>query len=321
VLKWDDSEEFMVGRKIIVNDITLEDLIEFQGIEFKIIRGYKWTGAKDYRIRDLVNRLFETRKRLKAEGNPLETVYKLILNNLYGKTIQKPIDTKTVTTEGVTETRRFSIRNHVNIIGSDPVADSDLWIHKVKQTTADFFNNCLLGSHILSMSKRIMNEVMCLAEDEGCHMYYQDTDSFFIETDDIPKLTEAYKQKYNRELIGKEMGQFHGDFTTRDGRSDVKYAIESLFIRKKLYCCKLLMKDGSTNITFRAKGINLKALEVAGQKRYPFLNIVDSIWELYKYVYNGGTANIDLCNGGPMFNFNKDFTVESLTSFSRKITA
>ena len=47
------------------------------------------------------------------------------------------------------------------------------------------------------MSKRIMNEVMCLAFDIGCHIYYQDTDCIHIEVDDFPKLIEAYKNKYN----------------------------------------------------------------------------------------------------------------------------
>lgn len=32
------------------------------------------------------------------------------------------------------------------------------------------------------MSKRITNEVMCLALDIGCHIYYQDTDSMHIES-------------------------------------------------------------------------------------------------------------------------------------------
>jgi hypothetical protein len=81
------------------------------------------------------------------------------------------------------------------------------------------------------------------------------------------------------------------------------------------------MKDGSTNITFRAKGINLKALEVGAYKRYPFLKLVDAIWQLYLDVYNGETINIDLCKGAPRFHFNKDFTVESLTSFPRSISA
>jgi hypothetical protein len=39
------------------------------------------------------------------------------------------------------------------------------------------FNNASCGVEVLSMSKRIMNEVMCLAEDLKLKIYYQDTDS------------------------------------------------------------------------------------------------------------------------------------------------
>ena len=37
-----------------------------------------------------------------------------------------------------------------------------------------------IGVMILSISKRIMNEVICTAEDYGIEIYYQDTDSMHI---------------------------------------------------------------------------------------------------------------------------------------------
>ena len=43
------------------------------------------------------------------------------------------------------------------------------------------------------MSKRIMNEVMCLAEDLGIMIYYQDTDSMHIPVDKVPMLEQKYK--------------------------------------------------------------------------------------------------------------------------------
>jgi hypothetical protein len=45
VLNWNDTS--MIGHRIVVNDIVLDDLIKFQEVEFKIIRGYYWTGKKD----------------------------------------------------------------------------------------------------------------------------------------------------------------------------------------------------------------------------------------------------------------------------------
>jgi hypothetical protein len=75
-----------------VDDIMLADLIKFQKIEFTIKRGYYWDGAKDYQIQSFIKHIFDMRNKYKKEHNPLQLVYKLIMNSAYGKTIQKPID-------------------------------------------------------------------------------------------------------------------------------------------------------------------------------------------------------------------------------------
>jgi hypothetical protein len=129
-----------------------------------------------------------------------------------------------------------------------------------------------------------------------------------------------FETVYGRKLSGKELGQFHPDFTARDDRSDVKYATECLFIRKKLYCCKLLMNVNTENICYRAKGITNKALEHAAAKKYPNLNIVDAIFHLYKDLDEGKTIEVNLFIGRPQFKFNKNFTVSSLTDFKRVIS-
>ena len=49
-----------------------------------------------------------------------------------------------------------------------------------------------IGVMILSISKRIMNEVICTAEDNNIEIYYQDTDSMHIGLDDIKRLSELY---------------------------------------------------------------------------------------------------------------------------------
>ena len=83
---------------------------------------------------------------------------------------------------------------------------------KIRRGTVHQFRNCLLGTQILSVSKRIMNEAMCLVEDIGIQVYYQDTHSMHIPRYDVVRLAEAFKTKYNRELIGNQLGQFHSDF-------------------------------------------------------------------------------------------------------------
>ena len=50
------------------------------------------------------------------------------------------------------------------------------------------------------MSKRIMNEVMTLAEDAGLNIWYQDTDSMHINYEEVELLALSFKNKYNKLL-------------------------------------------------------------------------------------------------------------------------
>eukprot|EP00973_Karenia_brevis_P038796 5353850-Karenia_brevis.AAC.1 len=50
---------------------------------------------------------------------------------------------------------------------------------------------------------------------------------------DVPRLEAAFKEKYGRELNGKELGQFHPDFDF-DGHTNVR-SVEGIFVGKKVY--------------------------------------------------------------------------------------
>jgi len=64
-----------------------------------------------------------------------------------------------------------------------------------------------LRVNIFSMSKRIMNEVMCTAEDIGVDIMYQDTDSMHLYKDQLDALSEEFRVRYGGELVGSRMGQ------------------------------------------------------------------------------------------------------------------
>ena len=53
---------------------------------------------------------------------------------------------------------------------------------------------------------------MTLADDEKLNIWYQDTDSMHINYEEVDLLEKAFKIKYNRDLIGNDMSQFHIDF-------------------------------------------------------------------------------------------------------------
>lgn len=99
----------------------------------------------------------------------------------------------------------YWIKNYNKIVEDVELQNNIHAVH-IQRPIDKHFNFSLFAIHVLSMSKRIMNEVMCLAFEIGCHIYYQDTDSMHIEINDLPKLEKAYKEKYNRDLIGKYLG-------------------------------------------------------------------------------------------------------------------
>jgi hypothetical protein len=70
---------------MVVDMLTLQDLITFQDISFKLGNGYVMKGNRDHRIRSVIQNLFDLRAQYKKDKNPTQEVIKLIMNSAYGK--------------------------------------------------------------------------------------------------------------------------------------------------------------------------------------------------------------------------------------------
>jgi len=322
----------MAGRTIFIDKIALEDAIKFQEIEFEIIRGYCFNEGFNNNINDVIQEIFEERKKLKANDNPAEIVYKLIMNSGYGKSIMKEIETETVFFNNEEEMKVYISRNFNWVIEYEPIKDSSLWRVKVINPINTHFNIAHVGVSILSMSKRIMNEVMCLAEDLELQMYYQDTDSIHLNQGDELILSKAFYKKYKKVLIGDNMGQFHSDFELVDYKEKNKdgfdenifckniYAKRSIFLGKKCYIDELVgtKEDGTEKIDYhiRLKGIPNRVI------KYTAKQMEITVFELYEKLYEGDTITFDLTEGGlnlMNLKIHKNGQVETLRSFERKI--
>ena len=256
----------------------------------------------------------------KKAKNPIEMVYKLIMNSGYGKSIMKPVETESRffdTYENEDEFNVYLSRNY-NWITSFVKFGNKIKVNTVK-TLIDHFNIAQVGVSILSMSKRIMNEVMCLAEDNDVDLYYQDTDSMHLKNEHIPVLSKVFKETYGRELIGKGLGQFHSDFDL-PGCTNV-VATKSIFLGKKCYIDKLegINVNGEKEHGFhiRMKGIPEKCIHYVVEHTNKYNDVMD----LYIDLYNGNEVAFDLTNGGSKanFKFNKNYTINTLSMFTRAV--
>lgn len=220
--------------ELVLYKIDLEDLIQYHDIEYEFIQGVYWTGEVNRKFCDTVQLLLDERAKYRQGENKSEAMQlmcKLMANSVYGSTIIKKADTKIIY-KSVKETEDYQLKFYHLINSITQINDKQF---KIEKNTIDInsFNYSHIGGHILAMSKRIMREVMGTANDNDITLYYQDTDSLHMKASDVDKLSKCFREKYNRELIGKQCGQFHGDFNFNGTRDIV--SVKSIFIGKKIY--------------------------------------------------------------------------------------
>lgn len=285
---------------IVIDSTTLEDYIKFHEIEYELLDGVFWNEGGNKKMGEIIYNLFQGRLKAKREGkNGLQQVIKLMLNSAYGKTITKKSYTKFTIKSKV---QRKKLQDKWHEIDRTPQLDNYIYANfrtikayrdmslcqvEMEEINCDHsFNRGHIGCAILSMSKRIMNEVFDVANTYGYPIYYTDTDSMHLNFDDVPKLEEKYRSTYNRELNGKNLGQFHTDFELPGADSDSEiYATKSIFLAKKSYLDILESKDKDNKI-INGYHVRLKGITEEG--------IADSA-KKYKNSYEG--LFTDLANG------------------------
>lgn len=278
------------GLIVTVDRFTLEDYIKFHEIEYNIIDGVYWNegfNKKFIIIRDVFNERSKQKSKKTSEGDIKQELYKLILNSAYGKTLLKSSCEKDV----IVKKENFNkyVYNNFNTIKHAKKLSDNQYII-TQYSTDDSYNRAHCGIAILSMSKRIMNEVMGTANDNNINIYYQDTDSMHMDDDKIPDLALKYTEIYKKELIGKDFGQFHSDFSHKNKSCKDVVATKSIFLGKKAYVDYL---EGTTPddkkeycVHARMKGINEislynKANTMEGESIY------DKVFKVYEELSEG----------------------------------
>ena len=296
------------GLYLTVDKITLEDYIKFHEIEYEILDGVYYDGFNNKFI--CILDVFNERKKQKAlkttAGDTKQELYKLIMNSAYGKTLLKCSSERDYIVDSK-DFLNYCFNNFNSIKYCKKLSEHQYIITQYQKD--DSFNRSIAGIAILSMSKRIMNEVMNIASSNSpiINIYYQDTDSMHLKDEDINLLEDLYFKTYNRQLRGKELGQFHPDFNHKNKNCKNVVSIKSIFLGKKAYFDQLQgeLEDGSKVYCthHKLKGINeIAVLNIA--KQYKHDNMNDNIFALYEDLANDKTIKFILNpNDKVSFNF------------------
>lgn len=273
----------------------LLEAIKWHGIEFNVISGYCFNNGFNTRIKTVIENLFNKRLEAKKDKNDgLQLMYKLMMNSSYGKHLQKinPIDVKYI---GVKEFDSYLMQNYKFIKQFNYVGDKHVRM-SVYSKICKSYSSPHMGCQILSYSKLIMNNVINTADDHSIDVFYQDTDSIHLFDKDVSKLSQIYKQKYNKELIGSELGQFHSDFVMMDEdqaviRANNIVSKQLIVLGKKCYIDVLTGEN--KNETLTSNHIRMKG--VSGASFYEACNRLKcSPLQIYEKLYSGESIAFNL---------------------------
>lgn len=99
------------------------------------------------------------------------------------------------------------------------------------------------------------------------------------------------KHKYYKELIGKQMTQFHCDFDTFDGAVGMIHSRKLIALSKKSCLDILVDEEGKEDDHIRMKGVPKQCI-INKCKRMGI-----TIEELYERMYKGEEIEFDLTDG------------------------
>lgn len=321
----------LVGETIFIDNIALEDSVKFQDVEVEIIKGYYFNSGFNTKVGETIQGLFEARLKAKKEKNEgLQQTIKLIMNSSYGKTALKEIneDVKYIHNGAYDD---FVYKNYNFIKDITPQANEQGYRIKLVKPINEHFNRVHIGIQVLSMSKRIMNEVMCLAEDNNIQMFYQDTDSIHLYYNDVKILDDLFFKKYGKELDGKNLGQFHIDFDLGSGQfkdngdeigCENIYSESFIGLGKKSYIDCLVGTCPITGKEIRGNHIRMKGVPNGAILYYCRENNITPE-ELYFRLLDGDDVEFDLLkdlDGDKIgFEYRKDMTIHTAKEFKREV--
>ena len=297
----------MENEEIYIDRISLEELIKYHDIEFEAKTGVMFNEGYNDKIGKVIKKLYDLRTKYKKEKNPVQLLYKLMLNTAYGKTIQKPKDSRILWRCN----KQISEKNLIRTFGESiqyisTSKHSNMFKAKIRIGILNHWAMPHCGSLVLSQSKKIMNKFLVEFED---YSYYTDTDSIFITETGYNILKEKYP-----EMIGDELGQLKEENHLSGNYVRITKA---MFLAAKTYWVREENEKGEVYDKFVMKGIPQSSIEkVLNQK---FNGNPETMF--YALINRKNGVLFDLLDGGDKvrMDFSTINAVINLDEFNRRI--
>ena len=297
----------MEGEEVYIDRISLEELIEHHDIDFECKTGVMFNEGYNDKIGKVVKKLYDLRTKYKKEKNPVQVLYKLMLNTAYGKTIQKPKDSRIISRDNTKTNEDKLIKTFGESIQYISTSEkSKMFKAKIRIGILNHWAMPHCGSLVLSQSKRIMNKFLV---EFGKETYYTDTDSMFITETGYQRLKEKYP-----EAIGDELGQLKEENHLKGDRVRITKA---MFLAPKTYWVREENEKGETYDKIVMKGIPQSSInKVLKQK---FNGNPETLF--YALINREKGVLFDLLDGGDKvrMDFSTINAVINLDKFSRRL--
>lgn len=233
----------------VYNSIDI-DRAKDAGYEIEYLNGLVWDSTSKV-FANYVNNGFQLKNKAREDNDEvMYAISKLLLNGLYGKTLQRPIylETKILTNykDAIKFINTHEEMNEIVILNENAVLYSGNIKQEKKQTAIT--KPTQLGSFVLGYSRSIMYNIQKSIDPSLTQpvFYYTDTDCFHVHSKDLPKLDK---------FMGDNLGQLNSDLKNEG------IILEGIYLAPKQYSvCYIDNKNQILNKN-KCKGISKKYLE------------------------------------------------------------
>lgn len=221
-------DKYMLTCILETHNLTARDYIIEQGIYYQ--EGYNTT------IKDIIGEMKASRDKYKKEKNPLQLVYKMMMNASYGKTLQKSTDKKSTFFVGTSDEMYDALlksNDSMSVtVHSKNVNDENQNVYEFEKKEVDVFhtNRSHIGSSILGFSKMLMSKPKIIAD--VIYRFSKDIPAHNRTEEKIYKYLENYlkdKTEEEIEIFKKDSPLKYTDTDSMMGKFEYIYLIMNIY--------------------------------------------------------------------------------------------